>query len=92
MRWIRRMLRGGGPDGDARDAMGARAAREDRPAREDRQSKPLEPPPSRPPQINIRGDAEVIARFRALCRAERRTYADMLAVLLDAYDAREGRE
>ena len=40
-------------------------------------------------QINVRGDAELIARFRTLCRAERRTYADMLAVLLHAYERRD---
>lgn len=58
-------------------------------------SGPSEPAPSpgqRVPQINIRGEAELIGRFRAHCRDERRTYADMLRVLLDAYEAQERRD
>jgi hypothetical protein len=41
-------------------------------------------------QINIRASRPLARRFRALCRAERRTYADMLGRLLDQYgEARE---
>lgn len=46
------------------------------------------PSSARIPQFNIRSNADLIARIRALCRAERRTFADVLRVLLDAYEAR----
>lgn len=45
--------------------------------------------PSREPlrdgQISIKAPFDVIERFRALCRDDRRTYADMLTILMDSY-------
>ena len=45
--------------------------------------------PSREPvrdgQISIKAPIEVIERFRVLCRDDRRTYADMLTILMDAF-------
>ena len=57
---------------------------------------PLEPVrwPSRDPvrdgQISIKAPLDVIERFRTLCRDDRRTYADMLTILMDAFDPRGG--
>ena len=52
----------------------------------------LERWPSREPvrdgQISIKAPLEVIERFRHLCRDDRRTYADMLSILMDAYERR----
>ena len=46
--------------------------------------------PSREPvrdgQISIKAPLEVIERFRKLCKDDRRTYADMLSILMDAYE------
>ena len=48
--------------------------------------------PSREPirdgQISIKAPEDVIARFRKLCRDARRTYADMLGILMDRYEGR----
>jgi hypothetical protein len=45
--------------------------------------------PSREPvrdgQISIKAPLDVIERFRRLCKDDRRTYADMLSILMDAY-------
>lgn len=45
--------------------------------------------PSREPvqdgQISIKAPLDVIERFRILCRDDRRTYADMLGILMDAF-------
>jgi hypothetical protein len=45
--------------------------------------------PSREPvrdgQISIKAPVDVIERFRAFCRDDRRTYADMLTILMDAF-------
>lgn len=66
--------------------------------REERQERapvPMEPErwPSREPardgQISIKAPTEVIARFRRLCKDDRRTYADMLEILMNAYETRE---
>ena len=46
--------------------------------------------PSREPirdgQISIKAPLDVIERFRTLCRDDRRTYADMLSILMDAFE------
>ncbi|WP_226584177.1 hypothetical protein [Acuticoccus sediminis] len=53
---------------------------------------PVEPErwPSREPirdgQISIKAPIDVIARFRRLCKDDRRTYADMLEILMNAYE------
>ena len=48
--------------------------------------------PSREPvrdgQISIKAPTDVIARFRRLCKDDRRTYADMLEILMNAYEGR----
>lgn len=49
--------------------------------------------PSREPvrdgQISIKAPLDVIARFRKLCKDDRRTYADMLSILMDAYERQD---
>lgn len=46
--------------------------------------------PSREPvrdgQVSIKAPLEVIERFRRLCKEDRRTYADMLSILMDDYE------
>ena len=39
-------------------------------------------------QITMRGRARVIERFRTICKDDRRTYLDMLEILMDRYEAR----
>jgi hypothetical protein len=39
-------------------------------------------------QVSIKAPLDVIERFRAMCRDDRRTYADMLGILMDAYEDR----
>jgi len=46
--------------------------------------------PSREPvadgQISIKGSLSTIRRFKALCKEDRRTYADMLNILMDHFE------
>ena len=46
--------------------------------------------PSREPvrdgQVSIKAPRDVIERFRKLCKDDRRTYADMLSIVMDAYE------
>jgi hypothetical protein len=46
--------------------------------------------PSREPvadgQISIKGPLSTIRRFKAMCKDDRRTYADMLNILMDAFE------
>ena len=53
---------------------------------------PTERWPSREPvrdgQISIKAPLDVIERFRRLCHDDRRTYADMLAILMDSHERR----
>ena len=46
--------------------------------------------PSREPvadgQISIKGPLSTIRRFKALCKEDRRTYADMLHILMDKFE------
>lgn len=48
--------------------------------------------PSREPvrdgQISIKAPLDVIERFRRLCHDDRRTYANMLEILMDAFEPR----
>ena len=48
--------------------------------------------PSREPvrdgQVSIKAPLDVIERFRAMCRDDRRTYADMLGILMDRFEER----
>lgn len=48
--------------------------------------------PSREPvrdgQISIKAPLDVIERFKLICKDDRRTYADMLGILMDLYEAK----
>ncbi len=48
--------------------------------------------PSREPlrdgQISIKATIDVIERFKRLCKDDRRTYADMLGILMNLYEAK----
>jgi hypothetical protein len=48
--------------------------------------------PSREPvaegQISIKGPLSTIRRFKALCKDDRRTYADMLDILMTRFEER----
>ncbi|MFK7876381.1 MAG: hypothetical protein AB8B71_11480 [Paracoccaceae bacterium] len=37
-------------------------------------------------QLNLKGPKHVLDRFRALCKADRRAYYDMLEILMDHLD------
>lgn len=37
-------------------------------------------------QISIKGPLTTIKRFQALCKEDRRTYADMLKILMDKFE------
>ena len=56
------------------------------------QQMPPAPWPSREPaqdgQVSIKAPVEVIERFRRMCRDDRRTYADMLGILMDRFEGR----
>ena len=48
------------------------------------------PWPSREPkeeQINIRGPADIINRFKQMAKNDRRAYYDMLQILMDEFEA-----
>lgn len=46
--------------------------------------------PSREPvmdgQISIKAPLDVLDRFKKICKDDRRTYADMLGILMDGYE------
>jgi len=48
--------------------------------------------PSREPvrdgQISIKAPLDVINRFKRICKNDRRTYADMLGILMDLYESK----
>lgn len=37
-------------------------------------------------QLNLKGPRHVLDRFRAMCKADRRAYYDMLEILMDEFD------
>ena len=37
-------------------------------------------------QMNLKGPRNILERFKAMCKADRRPYYDMLAILMDAYE------
>lgn len=39
-------------------------------------------------QLNLKGPRDVLDRFKAMCKADRRAYYDMLEILMDAYEKR----
>lgn len=41
--------------------------------------------PQRDGQVSIKAPLDVIDRFRQLCRDDRRTYADMLSILMETH-------
>ena len=51
---------------------------------------PAKPWPSREPmvdgQISVKAPMQTIDRFKKLCKDDRRTYADMLRILMDAFE------
>ena len=57
---------------------------------------PVSSPPARWPsrepvrdgQVSIKAPLDVIERFRTMCRDDRRTYADMLGILMDRFERR----
>lgn len=48
--------------------------------------------PSREPvrdgQISIKAPLDIIDRFKRICKDDRRTYADMLGILMDCYESK----
>lgn len=48
--------------------------------------------PSREPvmdgQISIKAPLDILDRFRKICKDDRRTYADMLGILMDSYEGK----
>ena len=44
--------------------------------------------PVRDGQISIKAPLDIIERFRRLCHDDRRTYADMLGILMDSFERR----
>jgi hypothetical protein len=53
---------------------------------------PRREPEARAGAITIRtdSDAHVLERFKALCKEDRRTYTDMLRILIDEFENRRG--
>lgn len=39
-------------------------------------------------QLNLKGPRHVLERFKAMCKADRRPYYDMLEILMDAYEGK----
>ncbi len=75
--------------------------RPDEPAKDlsrDREPVPTATNPSRKAtkgditQLSMRGDAEIIQRFKRICETHgRRTYLEMLVILMDHYEGPESR-
>jgi hypothetical protein len=42
-------------------------------------------------QVSIKAPVELIDRFRRMCRDDRRTYADMLGILMDHFEGPQRR-
>lgn len=38
-------------------------------------------------QLNMKGRKVVLSRFKAMCKDDRRSYVDMLEILMDRFDA-----
>lgn len=39
-------------------------------------------------QLNLKGPQHVLDRFKAMCKADRRAYYDMLEILMDKFEGR----
>lgn len=42
-------------------------------------------------QLNLKGPRDVLDRFRAMCKADRRAYYDMLEILMDRFEGKGSR-
>lgn len=42
-------------------------------------------------QLNLKGPRPILERFRKMCKEDRRTYYDMLEILMDNFEAAPGR-
>jgi hypothetical protein len=42
-------------------------------------------------QLNLKGPRPVLDRFRAMCKADRRAYYDMLEILMDHFEGKPPR-
>lgn len=42
--------------------------------------------PSSDGQLNLKGPQHVLDRFRAMCKADRRAYSDMLEIVMDRFE------
>jgi hypothetical protein len=42
-------------------------------------------------QLNLKGPVHVLDRFKAMCKADRRSYYDMLTILMDHFEGRAPR-
>lgn len=40
-------------------------------------------------QLNLKGPNHILARFKALCKVDRRPYYDMLEILMDHFEDRQ---
>ncbi|WP_424991310.1 hypothetical protein [Fluviibacterium sp. S390] len=40
-------------------------------------------------QLNLKGPRPILERFKAMCKADRRAYYDMLEILMDSYEGRQ---
>lgn len=40
-------------------------------------------------QLNLKGPRPILDRFKAMCKADRRAYYDMLEILMDTYERKE---
>jgi hypothetical protein len=39
-------------------------------------------------QLSIKATVDIIERFKRICKDDRRTYADMLGILMDRYESK----
>jgi hypothetical protein len=39
-------------------------------------------------QLNLKGPRPILQRFKAMCKADRRAYYDMLEILMDTYEGK----
>lgn len=45
--------------------------------------------PVREAQISIKGDARILDQFKRLCKDDRRTYLDMLRILIENFESNQ---
>jgi len=76
---------------DDLDDFAPRAGQGSRPADTDRRAVDrVASFPSREPspdiQLNLKGPRDILERFKAMCKADRRPYYDMLEILMDSFE------